>query len=110
MRDAFFLSQMLWSYIAVSLMMHLRKLMAHVSNYDVVAVTVVVQSLSHVHGLQHARGFLGVTIAKNRGVLHHLPEFAQTHLPRVGDAIQPSRPLLPPSPPALNLSRNQGVF
>ena len=33
---------MLWSYIAVSLMMHLRKLMAHVSNYDVVVVTVIV--------------------------------------------------------------------
>ena len=42
---------MLWSYIAVSLMMHLRKLMAHVSNYDVVVVTVIVHSLSLVHRL-----------------------------------------------------------
>ena len=30
-------------------------------------------------------------------VLHHLPEFAQTHVCRVGDAIQPSHPLLSPS-------------
>ena len=33
----------------------------------------------------------------------HLPEFAQAHVHQVGDAIQPSRPLLSPSPPAFNL-------
>ena len=43
-------------------------------------------------------------------VLHHLWEFAQDHLHWVGDAIQPSRPLLPPSSPALNLSQYQGLF
>ena len=37
-------------------------------------------------------------------VLHHLPELAQTHVYWVGDAIQPSHPLSPPSPPAFNLS------
>ena len=31
---------------------------------------------------------------------HQLPEFTQTHVHRVSDAIQPSRPLLSPSPPA----------
>ena len=36
-------------------------------------------------------------------VLHYLPEFAQTHVHWVGDAILTSHPLLPPSPPALNL-------
>ena len=36
-------------------------------------------------------------------VLHCLLEFAQTHVHRVDDAIQPSHPLLSPSPPALNL-------
>ena len=41
--------------------------------------------------------------------VHHLPELVQTQVHRVGDAIQPSRPLLPPSPPALNLSQNQGL-
>ena len=43
-------------------------------------------------------------------VLHHLLEFAQTHVHWVSDAIQPSHPLLPPSPPALNLSQHQGLF
>ena len=37
-------------------------------------------------------------------VYHQLPESTQTHVHRVGDAIQPSHPLSSPSPPALNLS------
>ena len=41
--------------------------------------------------------------------LHHLPELAHTHVHRVGDAIQPSHPLSPPSPPALLLSQHQGL-
>ena len=41
-------------------------------------------------------------------VLHHLPEFAWTHVHGVGDAIQPSHPLLFPSPAAFNLSQHQG--
>ena len=40
-------------------------------------------------------------------VLHSLPEFAQTHVHWVGDAIQPCHPLLPPSPLALHLSQHQ---
>ena len=39
-----------------------------------------------------------------------LPEFTQTHVHNVGDAIQPSHPLSSPSPPALNLSQHQGLF
>ena len=39
-------------------------------------------------------------------VLHSLPEFAQTHVHWVGDAIQPSHPLSPTSPLALNLSQH----
>ena len=39
-----------------------------------------------------------------------LPEFTQTHVHQVGDAIQPSRPLSPPSPPAFTLSQHQGLF
>ena len=39
-----------------------------------------------------------------------LPEPAQTHVHRVGDAIQPSHPLLSPSPPVFNLSQHQGLF
>ena len=43
-------------------------------------------------------------------VHHQLLEFTQTHVHWVGDAIQPSHPLSSPSPPALNLSQNQGLF
>ena len=43
-------------------------------------------------------------------VLHYLPEFAQTHVHWVSDAIRPSHPLLPPFPPVFNLSQHQGVF
>ena len=43
-------------------------------------------------------------------VLYYLPEFAQTHVHWVIDAIQPSHPLSPPSPPALNLSQHQCLF
>ena len=43
-------------------------------------------------------------------VLPQLPEFAQTHVHQVGDAIQPSRPLVSPSPPAFSLSQHQGLF
>ena len=42
-------------------------------------------------------------------VHHQLPELTQTHVHWVGDAIQPS-PLSSPSPPAFNLSQNQGLF
>ena len=43
-------------------------------------------------------------------VQHQLPEPTQTHVHRVGDAIQPSHPLLSPSPLAFNLSQHQGLF
>ena len=43
-------------------------------------------------------------------VHHQLPEFTQTHVHWVGDAIQSSHPLSSPSPPALNLSQHQDLF
>ena len=43
-------------------------------------------------------------------VHHQLPEFTQTHIHRVSDAIQPSHPLSSPSPPALNPSQHQSLF
>ena len=52
------------------------------------------------HGLHHAR----------LPVHHQLPDLAQTHVHRTGDAIQPFHPLLSPSPPAFNLSQHQGLF
>ena len=43
-------------------------------------------------------------------VHHQLLELAQTHVHRVSDDIQPSHPLLSPSPPAFNLSQHQCLF
>ena len=43
-------------------------------------------------------------------ILHCHPRFAQTFVPWVSDAIWLSYPLLPPSPPAFNLSQHQGLF
>ena len=43
-------------------------------------------------------------------VHHQLSEFTQTHVHRVGDAIQPSHPLSSPSPPIPNPSQHQGLF
>ena len=43
-------------------------------------------------------------------VHYQLPEFTQTHVHRVSDAIQPSHPLSSPSPPAPNPSQHQSLF
>ena len=43
--------------------------------------------------------------------IHHKPlKLAQTHVHQVGDDMQPSHPLLSPSPPTFNLSQNQSLF
>ena len=52
------------------------------------------------HGLQQAR------VPGH----HQLPELAQTHVHWVGEAIQPSHPLLSHSPPAFKLPQHQGLF
>ena len=59
----------------------------------------VVSNSLQPHESQHARP-----------VHHQLPEFTQTHMHTVGDAIQPSHPLSSPSPPAPNPSQHQGLF
>ena len=43
-------------------------------------------------------------------VHHQLPEFTQTHVYRISEAIQPSHPLSSPSPLAPNPSQHQGLF
>ena len=69
------------------------------------AWTAILQPLSHVWHCNprdcSAPGF---------PVVYCLPELAQTHVHRVGDAIQPSHPLSSPSPPAFSLSQHQGLF
>ena len=63
--------------------------------------SVVVQSLSPIR-------LCGPT-SPSFPVLQYLPEFAQTHVHCIGDAIQPSHPLSSPSP-AFNLSQHQSLF
>ena len=60
------------------------------------------------HGLQYAWEPMDCSMP-GFPVLHHLPEFAQTHVPWVNDAIYPSHSLLPPSP-VLSLSQHEGLF
>ena len=48
--------------------------------------------------------------AARQAFLSFIREFAHIHVHRAGDAIQPSRPLSSPAPPALNLSQHQGLF
>ena len=69
-------------------------------------LTFAVQSLSHV---QLIHNFMDCSIPGFQA-LHYIPEFAQIHVHWVNDAIQTSHVLLPPSPPALNLSQHQGLF
>ena len=71
--------------------------------YICICTIAVVQSLSHVQ--------LFVTPwTPGLSLLHHLQKFAQIHVHGIGDAIQPSHPLSPSSPPAFNLSQHQGLF
>ena len=78
--------------------------------------------LSYVHTMNYTVQFSSVTQScptlcdsMNRStpglpVQHQLPEFTQTHVHRVSEAIQPSHPLSSPSPPVPNSSQDQGLF
>ena len=68
--------------------------------------------ISSVQSLSRVRLFATPWIAACPGlpVHHQLPEFTQTHVHRVSDAIQPSHPLSSPSPPAPNPSQHQSLF
>ena len=60
----------------------------------------VMSNSLQTHGLQHVR----------LPCPSPAPELAQTHVHRVSDAIQPSHPLLSPSPPVFDLSQHQGLI
>ena len=66
---------------------------------------IVVQLLSHVQPFRTL-----CTIAHQASLSCTISEFAQIHVPWVSGTIQPSHPLSPPSPSALNLSQHQGLF
>ena len=66
---------------------------------------------SSVQSLSHVRLCNAMDCSRPGLPIHHqLPEFTQTHVHWVGDAIQTSHPLSCPSPPAFNFSQHQGLF
>ena len=73
-----------------------------------VAVDVFVQLLSYVR--LFATPWTSAPQVSLSVWFYYLPEFAQTHVHRVNDAIQLSQPLSPPSSPSLNLSQHQGLI
>ena len=64
---------------------------------------------SSVQPLSHVRLFATPWIAARQASLS-IPEFTQTHIHRIGDPIQPSRPLSSPFPPTPNPSQHQSLF
>ena len=74
--------------------------MPHNDKYDTVFSSVAQSCLTLCDPMDYSTPGLPV----------QLPEFTQTHVHWVGDAVQPSHPLSSPSPPALNLSQHQGLF
>ena len=82
---------------------------------DQIPVTLSRERFSSVQFSSVAQSCLTLCDPMNRStpglpVHHKLPEFTQTQAHRVSDAIQPSRPLLSPSPPTPNPSQHQGLF
>ena len=70
-----------------------------------------VESLEKTHaGRDWGQEEKGMTEDEMVGWHHQLPEFTQTHVCRVSDAIQPFHLLSSPSPPALNPSQHQSLF
>ena len=65
---------------------------------------------SSVQSLSHVRLFVTPWFAACQASLFIIPEYTQTHVLRVSDAIQPSHPLSSPTPPTFNLSQHQGLF
>ena len=68
-----------------------------------------------ISSVQFSRSVVSLCDSMNRStpglpVHHQLPAFTQTYVHRVSDAIQPSHPLLSPSPPAPNPSQHQSLF
>ena len=84
--------------------------------YNVMSVSSVQQTESHIHQIrsvaQSCPTLCDPMNCSTPGlpVHHQLPGFTQTHVHRVGDAIQPSHPLSSPSPPAPNPSQHQSLF
>ena len=68
-------------------------------------------SANTLGSVQFSRSAVSNSLQPQASLVHHqLPEFTQTHVHWVGDAIQPSHPLSFPFPPTFNLSQHQDLF
>ena len=90
-------------------------LVAEYANPGRVHVVTSTETSSSVQFISVVQSFPTLCDPMNRStpglpVHHQLPEFTQTHIHQVGDAIQPSHPLSSPSPPAPNPSQHQSLF
>ena len=75
---------------------------------DGVGKTIHTLEFSSIQLLSRVRHFATPCTAAHQA--SHLPELAQTHVYRVGDAIQSSHPLSSPSSPAFDLSQHHSLF
>ena len=77
----------------------------HSQEFTLSFLVVVVQPPSYVWLCDHMNcSTTGLPIP------HHLPKFVQVHVHCIGNAIQPSHPLIPSSPSVLSLSQHQGLY
>ena len=84
-------------------------LFSHIKDWNWVISSSV--QFSSVQSVSHVRLCDPMNCSTPGFPVHHQPpEFTQTHVHRVSDAIQPSHPLSSPSPPAPNPSQHQGLF
>ena len=91
--------------------MHKQILKMKIRSQNTVVIIIAIAEFVVVQPSSPVRLFCDPMGCRTSGfpVLHRLLELAQTHVYWVGDAIQPSHPLLSPSPPS-NLSQHQGLF
>ena len=106
LKNIYFLNQnrfIISVYIFISLCIHIHTLVIFLQFSSV--------QFSSVHSLSRAQLCDPMNHSTPGLPVHHqLPEFTQTHVYRVSDAIQPSHPRSSPSPPALNPSQHQSLF
>ena len=80
----------------------------NILNINTFFIQLIIASFSSVQSLSRVRLMRPHELQAHQA--YQLLESTQTHVHRVGDAIQPSHPLSSPSSPALNLSQHQGLF
>ena len=86
-----------------------QELQASISSFEWISSNVR-QRLWQWSETQFSRSVMSDSATSGFPVHQQLPELTQTHVHWVADAIQPSHPLLSPSPPTFNLAQHQGLF